>query len=259
MSNQTNTLPKKAVESKIDQAAKAVANIARPEATPNFPAGGNLAAALAQFQSEIPVPEKDAENPHFKSQFASLESITPIITKRLSEFGLAWTAGAGYQEGQYGVVGRLIHVSGESVEGFFPVTATKPQEVGSAFSYARRYLLLSLTGVAPAGMDDDGNAAQQGAEQQQMSQAQAAQVQAAQSEAAATLNDLKKSVVKRLVERGDLAADADKDATAAKVKELGDAYFAPRGGWENAAPALKKWVEDEAYWTGANPETGEVQ
>lgn len=247
MSNENTTTTKKA-------AVPPIGGLARGGYV-GGPPRGDLAEALAKFQSEIPIPEKDAENPHFRSQFASLESITPIITKRLSEFGIAWTAGAGFQEGQYGVIGRLIHVSGESVEGFFPVTATKPQEVGSAFSYARRYLLLSLTGVAPAGMDDDGNAAQAGAEQQQLAQAQAAMAQVAQQKATEELAGLKKQVVDLLKKRGGLVEGADPGPI---VKELGAAYFAPRTGWENNVNALRKWVEDEAYWS-ADPKTGEVK
>jgi hypothetical protein len=42
-----------------------------------------------------------------------------------------------------------------------PPTRGTPQQIGSALTYARRYILCAVTGVAPGGEDDDGKAAQQ--------------------------------------------------------------------------------------------------
>jgi hypothetical protein len=53
----------------------------------------------------------------------------------------------------------LRHVSGEAIETEYPVLAdySSPQKIGSAMTYARRYSLMALVGVAPE--DDDGNEA----------------------------------------------------------------------------------------------------
>lgn len=54
------------------------------------------------------------------------------------------------------VVTTLGHAeSGEYMESEFPVFGSKPQEIGSSISYARRYNLLALLDIPTE--DDDGN------------------------------------------------------------------------------------------------------
>jgi hypothetical protein len=117
-----------------------------------------LAGALVAFQADLPEIGLDAENPHFKSKFASLPNITKIVLPKLAEQGLSFTAGGAIVEGQFGLSAALLHTSGEERSGFFPIIATDPQKIGSAITYARRYMLASLTGIV-ADADDDGNAA----------------------------------------------------------------------------------------------------
>lgn len=117
-----------------------------------------LAEALAAFQAELPDIGLDSENPHYKSKFASLPKITKTVLPLLSGHGLSFTAGGVILEGQFGLSATLLHVSGEERSGFFPIIATDPQKIGSAITYARRYMLASLTGIV-ADADDDGNAA----------------------------------------------------------------------------------------------------
>lgn len=212
-----------------------------------------LATALAKFQADIPAPKKSGDNPHFKSKYAPLDVTTPLITKKLSQVGIAWTAAGGYIDGQYGVIGSLIHESGERLDGFFPVIATDPQKIGSAFTYGRRYLLEALTGVAPEDQDDDGQAAQEDAERQRAEKRQVQQQAAAQD----AIAPLKAQIQTLLTAKGELTEDMTPEAVGAKVKALGDAYFG-RAGWSSAEKALEKWINDEAYWT-VNPETGEVK
>lgn len=120
--------------------------------------GSKLAQALVKFQADLPDIGLDSENPHFKSKFASLPKITKIVLPKLAENGLSFTAGGVVQDGQFGLSATLLHESGEERSGFFPIIATDPQKIGSAITYARRYLLASLTGIV-ADADDDGNAA----------------------------------------------------------------------------------------------------
>jgi hypothetical protein len=51
---------------------------------------------------------------------------------------------------------RLGHVDGGEICGFYPLGTGTPQQLGSAITYARRYCLCAVTGVAPGGEDDDG-------------------------------------------------------------------------------------------------------
>jgi len=120
--------------------------------------GSKLAAALIKFQADLPDIGLDSENPHFKSKFASLPKITKVVLPKLADNGLSFTAGGVMQDGQFGLSATLLHESGEERSGFFPIIATDPQKIGSAITYARRYLLASLTGIV-ADADDDGNAA----------------------------------------------------------------------------------------------------
>ena len=126
---------------------------------------GQLAAALALAQGEITQgPLKDSENPFFKSRYADLASVVEAIRAPLSKNGLAYvqrmlpSAGESVQ-----VETVLMHASGEWISGTvaLPVSKKDAQGVGSAITYARRYGLSAIVGVAPE--DDDGNAAAQAA------------------------------------------------------------------------------------------------
>ena len=119
-----------------------------------------LTEALTAFQAELPRVELDATNPHFKSKYASLGSVTKAVLPKLAEHGFAFSVGSFVDNGLLVVDAHLLHESGESRSLQFPIADTNPQKIGSALSYARRYALSALTGVV-ADEDDDGNAASQ--------------------------------------------------------------------------------------------------
>lgn len=123
---------------------------------------GNLAAALSAAQGEIGIVEKDRENPFFKSSYATLDAVIKATKAPLSKHGLAvvQTTEIG-PEGRVMLRTSLIHKSGEKVESVYPIVPIKndPQGYGSAITYARRYCLSAIVGVAPAEDDDDGNEA----------------------------------------------------------------------------------------------------
>jgi hypothetical protein len=60
-------------------------------------------------------------------------------------------------DGQFGLNYQLTHVaSGTEISGRYPLKlAENPMQMGSAITYARRYVLLSITGVAAEDEDDD--------------------------------------------------------------------------------------------------------
>jgi hypothetical protein len=123
---------------------------------------GEIAAALAEFQKNIPVPGKDssADTGKYTYAYASLDKLVPVLLPLLAEQGIAFTAVPDWTELGFGLRASLIHTSGQKIEGFYPLGSpnTPAQAIGSNISYARRYALLSLTGVAPTGEDDDGKA-----------------------------------------------------------------------------------------------------
>jgi hypothetical protein len=100
-------------------------------------------------------------NPHFKSRYADLAEIRDTVMPVLLKNGLALTQYTQFNDAGFFLVTRLMHVSGEYLESRYPLpeNTSKPQALGSAISYARRYMMASICGIT-AEEDDDGNAAQ---------------------------------------------------------------------------------------------------
>jgi hypothetical protein len=119
-----------------------------------------LAMALCKAQSEMRNPPKDSVNPHFKSRYADLATVRDTVMPVLTKNGLSVLQLPCECDGAPALTTLLMHESGEYVETTMLLRPgkTDPQGVGSALTYARRYSLQSLAGVA-ADDDDDGNAA----------------------------------------------------------------------------------------------------
>jgi len=119
-----------------------------------------LYSALAAAQSEMGKALKDTNNPHFKSKYADLASVCDACMPALSKHGIAVLQPAFDDDtGRY-VKTILVHgESGQTAECRVPLIVAKNdmQGYGSAVTYARRYGLMGMAGIAPE--DDDGNAA----------------------------------------------------------------------------------------------------
>lgn len=123
----------------------------------------SLAAALAQFQANLPQiakTETAGRDGGKKWKYADLAEVARQVLPRLGELGLAFTACPRLNaDGQFVLAYALTHASGGSLEGEWPLPKSgTAQDMGSAITYARRYALCSVTGVA-ADEDDDGAAA----------------------------------------------------------------------------------------------------
>lgn len=118
-----------------------------------------LFAALIKAQAKIGHALKDSNNPHYKSTFASLESVIDTIKPHFNECDLGFYQFPGSEGRNVWVDTTLFHKSGQYVGFRLNLMAVKedPQAIGSAISYARRYSLLSAGGIGDK--DDDGNAA----------------------------------------------------------------------------------------------------
>jgi hypothetical protein len=118
-----------------------------------------LAGALSLAQSEMLGATKASVNPFFKSHYADLAAVWDACRKALTKNGLAVVQTTSEGQGGIPVETILIHSSGEWISGVLLVRPVKddPQAMGSAITYARRYALAAMVGVAPE--DDDGNAA----------------------------------------------------------------------------------------------------
>jgi ERF superfamily len=128
---------------------------------------GAIAAALAKAQGELKNPEKSLtvtiRSPFPKEtdvtfRYASLASGLDIARKSLGqhEIAIIQTTRIEQAAGQIRLTTLLAHTSGEWISSDWPVCASTetaaPHRMGAALTYARRYALFTLVGIA--GEDD---------------------------------------------------------------------------------------------------------
>ena len=148
----TNTNTKKTVQSK-----------AHPKVT------ATLKQALLEFQKLAVTAKKDGKNPHFRSNYSTLESVISAVNQG-NQFGLFFTQEIDYvytshmdTKSEVVVVTTVRHVVDDSTYvSKLPIIMSKanyenPQKIGSAITYAKRYTLQSVYGLPSE--DDDGNEA----------------------------------------------------------------------------------------------------
>jgi hypothetical protein len=128
-----------------------------PSSSPDTSA---LTEALAKAQAEYKHVELDAANPHFKSRFSSYATCCDALRGPLTKHGLALPDfRPGLVAGQWVLVGTLRHKTGQYITGIAPLVNPKGdmQGFGSACTYAKRTLLMALTGGFSGESDDDGD------------------------------------------------------------------------------------------------------
>ena len=128
---------------------------------------GAIAAALAKAQGELTNPEKSliatirASHPRENDQtfrYAALSSGLDIVRKALGghEIATVQTTAIDKEAGLIRLTTTLAHSSGEWLSSEWPVCAitetAAPRRMGAALTYARRYALFTLVGIA--GEDD---------------------------------------------------------------------------------------------------------
>jgi hypothetical protein len=120
-----------------------------------------LASSLAKAQAGMQAAKFDKTNPHFKNKYASLAAVIEAIRKPLADSGLSYTQTTEIREGGFVLVTTLRHASGQWIASEYPLPmGAKPQELGSALTYARRYSLSAIACIA-ADEDDDAEGARQ--------------------------------------------------------------------------------------------------
>jgi hypothetical protein len=128
---------------------------------------GTIAAALAKAQAQLVNPEKslvatvqsdEADGPKRSFRYAPLSSGLDIVRKTLSQHEIATVQTTSIDE-TAGIVRLstvLAHASGEWIGSDWPVCGISetaaPHRMGAALTYARRYALFTLVGIA--GEDD---------------------------------------------------------------------------------------------------------
>src|SRR6266478_4057395 len=128
---------------------------------------GAIAAALAKAQGELTNPERSLiatvrsafpREGDRTFRYASLASGLDVVRKSLGQHEIATvqTAAIDPETGQIRLTTLLAHASGEWISSDWPVCAASetvnPHRMGAALTYARRYALFALVGIA--GEDD---------------------------------------------------------------------------------------------------------
>jgi len=136
-----------------------------------------LGAALSKAQGILEAAKKDSNNPFFKSKYADLASVWESCRAALSSNGLSIVQSPEESDSGIAVVTMMLHSSGQWIRSRYtmPVSKVDAQAVGSAITYARRYALSSIVGIAPE--DDDGNGAAEKPPTKQQSQQEKKPVQ----------------------------------------------------------------------------------
>lgn len=190
-----------------------------------------LIPALGKVSQQRLTALKNKANPHLKSKYADLASVYEVAMPALDAAGLvAVTTTNTDNPDQVGVSMRVIHAaSGQWVEGttLFKVPAPTPQAVGSAITYGRRYLMLTMLNmVADDEIDDDGHAG-----------TKEPKAPARREVPAKAKNDDPRMYLSRLV--GQWSGAAPEDRAAA---------------WNSAKSRLAKRLRFTGDWTDANVE-----
>lgn len=124
-----------------------------------------LPLALSKAQAAIPAPQKkrkvdfiDKQGRRVHYNYADLSDVIECIRKALADNELSVVHRLEYAESGYGMRTELWHSSGEMLSTWYPLPdpqGIKAQEFGSAITYARRYSISALLGIASE-EDDDG-------------------------------------------------------------------------------------------------------
>jgi hypothetical protein len=141
------------------------------------PTLGELAASLAKAQGAMKAAQKRAValvryknkdgsmGPERRREYADFASVVEAVREPLATNGLSYVQLPTAGDGCIGVRTMLMHASGEWIRStlMLPVhPSADAQQIGSAVSYARRYSLMAITGIATDDEDDDDGGAAAG-------------------------------------------------------------------------------------------------
>ena len=128
----------------------------------------NLKTAMHEFQKLSISASKDGKNPHFKSNYATLESVIEAVNQG-NKFGLYFTQEITYVfHAEHAVPVPAVRTTVHHINDdntyvsecpiiLQPASLQNPQKLGAAITYLKRYTLQSVYGLPSE--DDDGNLA----------------------------------------------------------------------------------------------------
>lgn len=229
----------------------------QPEPAAVKPSASPLAAALAAVQADLPKLGKsetgkvsgvtpEGNRYSYEYRYADLAAISAEILPLLGRHGLAFTSWPTTTPGGLVLRYHLIHEAGEIMTGDYPIGGKTAQALGSAITYARRYCLCAVTGIAP---DKDDDAAVVDGEREQ--EREAARIHKIAEDSAAYVNA-----------RNAVVAAWEAHVGAFDVVSAGKAFAAwSKGGVLADAGAdqlagFRRWIMDQPLKdAGAPPES----
>jgi hypothetical protein len=128
----------------------------------------NLKTAMHEFQKLSISASKDGKNPHFKSNYATLEAVIQAVNQG-NQFGLYFTQEITYVfHAEHAVPVPAVRTTVHQINDdntyvsecpiiLQPASLQNPQKLGAAITYLKRYTLQSVYGLPSE--DDDGNLA----------------------------------------------------------------------------------------------------
>jgi hypothetical protein len=215
----------------------------------------NLAQAVALLQTHLPEIKKtqtasvQTDKARYKYTYADLAQITRELMPILGSLGLSFMAKPTTVDGRFVLAYKLLHVSGESEMGEYPLPASgSPQAIGAAITYARRYSLCAVTGIAPE-EDDDGAAAQAEVDPNRGSSRSAWRAPAANQAPAGGDGEASKPQLQKLhnlFSQAEWTDKADRLRAASVIvgRELGSATELTRAEASKAIEALQRITAD---------------
>lgn len=118
-----------------------------------------LFAAISAAQGKIENATKNAQNPHFRSNYADLAEVLNTVRPVFSEEGLSLIQSTEFDGELVSVSTVIAHKSGGHItsRASCKPAKTDAQGIGAATTYLRRYSAAAIAGIAQE--DDDGNSA----------------------------------------------------------------------------------------------------
>lgn len=128
--------------------------------------------ALAKFRQQVKAPKKNGhvDTGKYGYDYVLLDDLIKSIDEGIKDTGLSWRQEVEVNQGTIRVRTIISHSNGYDYDSPWITLSSgaKPQDIGSAITYAKRYSLGTTFGISSES-DDDGEAAQQAKQQKQQS------------------------------------------------------------------------------------------
>lgn len=143
--------------------AKRCFPLVRPVSRPTVAEYPSFVAAFFALQRELPDIRKDskAEIPNRPTtHYANLKTVSDAVLPLFAKFGFIWSCQPTVDDGKPVLRYELTHISHtadnpQQRAGLYPIFGdNKPQALGAAITYARRYALGAVIGLTPENEED---------------------------------------------------------------------------------------------------------